>query len=122
MPSGATGGGSMSSSRICSVPPHPSITIARMTAFLPSALAAEHVGGERVHAVEEQQPVEVVELMLQAARLEALGADDAAGGLHRDRGRAADVGGQLGDAQAALAPHLRAGGGDDPRVDEHEPP
>ena len=87
------------------------MTIARMTVFLPPSLAPEHVGGERVDAVEEQQAVEVVELVLQAARLEALRADDAVGRarLHHDLGGAADVGGQLGDAEAALAPDLGAG-------------
>ena len=51
------------------------MTIARIGAFLPPPLAAEHVGSERVDAVEEQQAVEMVDLVLQAARLEALGAD-----------------------------------------------
>ena len=86
------------------------------------ALATEHIGGERVDAVEEQQPVEMVDLVLQAARLEALGAERRRRPmLDLDRGGAAHVGGQLGDAQAALAADLGALRADDPRVDEHEP-
>ena len=41
-------------------------------------------------------------------------------GLDGDVRGAAHVAGQLGDAEAALAAHLRAGGGDDHRVDQDE--
>src|SRR5215217_86508 len=108
MPSGATGGGSTSASRRRSRPPHSSMTMARIPARLPPPLPSEHVRGEGVDAVEEEQPVEVVELVLEAACLEPLGPDRAAVPLRLHGGRPAHVRGQLVDAQAALATDLRA--------------
>src|SRR4051812_43020358 len=62
----------------------------------------------RDHAVEEQQPVEVIELVLHGARLEGV---DVQGSLvpvdadpaHDERGGAAHVAREVGDAHAAFA-------------------
>ncbi len=62
----------------------------------------------------------MVELVLHAARLEAQAVDRALGMLDHDRGRAAHVGGQVGNREAALAGDLGALRLDDPRVDEHQ--
>jgi len=77
-------------------------------------LTPEHVAFERVDAIEEQDAVEVVDLVQQAPGLEAarLHVCDLSAGqarLDHDVGRAAHVGGQVRDAQAALPCHLGAG-------------
>src|SRR5438132_387793 len=54
------------------------------------ALAGEKIGGQRRHAIQEEQPVEMVDLVLQRARFECVGGDLPLRSLgrppaHRDR-------------------------------------
>src|SRR5689334_14640277 len=81
----------------------------------------------RGHAVEEEDAVEVVELVLKDARLERrrLEGERLASGRHGgdvDACRTAHVCGQLRDREAALAPELVAFGMHDRWVDEDDRP
>src|SRR3954462_7100858 len=78
----------------------------------------------RLDAVEEQDPVEVVDFVEEAAGLEAVGlhaprAAVAIAALDDDVGRAAHVAGEVGDREAALAADRGAARLDDHRIDEH---
>src|SRR4051812_47030475 len=73
------------------------------------ALEPEDVRLQRIHTVQEQDPVEVVELVQKAARLEALRLDPAGifrGGrrLHHDAGRPPHIRREVRDAEAAFTP------------------
>src|SRR5437763_616172 len=77
--------------------------------------------------IEEERSVEVIELVLQDARLESACRDGncLAGrspGRRLDRCRPPYVRRQVWDAEAALAPELVAGRAHERRVDEHEQP
>src|SRR5579875_435546 len=88
---------------------------------------AEYVARERVDPVQEEDAVEVVELVQDAARLKALGVDrqPLACGRARaqaDRAGAAHVCGQPRDRETALAGDLNPLRGLDPRVYQHKLP
>src|SRR5687767_3491243 len=83
-------------------------------------LSAKEIVDQGLDPVEEEDAVEVVDLVLDAARLEALALESPAAVLDNDAGGAADVGGKVGKAEAALAGDLGAARLDDPRVGEDE--
>src|SRR5690348_9363937 len=89
------------------------------------SLAREEVGGQRRNAVQEEQPVEVIDLVLQRARFEGVGGDLLWASVRRraangDDLRAPHVAREVGEAHAALARDVGAASGDDLRVDQDD--
>lgn len=91
------------------------------------APAPEDVRFERRHTVEEEYTVEVVDLVQERTRFEAVGTDDASGAVqveaaHLDLSRATHVGCEIGDRETPLAcdlgPRLRRDHG----VEQHHQP
>src|SRR5581483_7595249 len=91
----------------------------------PVPLATEHIGRERANAVEEQHPVQMVELVEQGPGLEGVGLDHPDGAVGRQPaddhvGRPGDVAGEVGDRQAALPGQLLVAGEDEDGIEEDE--
>jgi carboxylate-amine ligase len=93
-------------------------------AFLTVGLALED-GVVGRHAVEEQQPVEVVELVLQGAGLERVGLDHPVAAVdvdatHDDARGPHNVAGEVGDAHAPFPAGVGAVGQQYLRVEQHQ--
>ena len=90
---------------------------------LPVVLTPEDVARERLHPVEKELSVQVIDLVLQrtgleTARLDCLRLPGARQSLDDDLGRAPNVGGEVGNAQATLSCDLGSGRKHDAGVDE----